>query len=303
MNLATGILFKHLDEGSVGIRIEGELLKKCQKVLLSMAEDFISMCEHEGIWYELGGGTALGAVRHGGFIPWDDDVDINIKSKDFEKLGGLVEKYYPGKYAFIDHTTPDYAQVMGRFVLKNTAYSDRITVDSEHKGFFIDIFTIENVPDNAILRRIHGIICMISGGLLSCRNFYRSRKVYLDILKRAPSVKKVVWTKMFIGFCISFISCKGWGKITRKIYSLCKNEQSKFVSIPSGRKHYFGEMYEREDMMETLDFPFEGHKWMVAKNYGNYFTVLYGHDYMIPHSPKKREVHMVLELKFPDDSK
>ena len=97
------------------------------------------------------------------------------------------------------------------------------------------------------------------------------------------------------------MSCVSWGKLTRKVYSLCKNERSKYVSIPMGRKHYFGEMYERAGMMNTVTFPFEGHEWRVAKDYDAYFTALYGSDYMTPPPPEKREHHIILELKFPDD--
>ena len=300
MNLATGELFKSLEHGSSGIKIEGEILRKCQRVLLSIAEDFISMCEKEGIWYQLGGGTALGAVREKGFIAWDDDMDLNVKSKDFDKLGGLIRKYYPDKYTFIDYKTQGYSQIMGRVMLNNTVYSDRITLNSRYNGFFLDIFIIENVPDNSLLRRLHGILCMITGGLLSCRNFYRSRKSYRELARQNPKAAKVIWTKILIGGCVSFISCVGWGKITRKVYSLCKDEQSEFVSIPMGRKHYFGEMYPREGMMDTAAFPFEGHQWQVARDYDTYFTALYGSDYMTPHPPEKREHHIIFELKFPE---
>ena len=97
MNLATSELFKSLKQDSSGINVEGEMLKRCQRVMLGIAEDFISMCEQEGIWYQLSGGSALGAVRDHGFIAWDDDMDLNVKSKDFDKLSGLLKKYYAGK--------------------------------------------------------------------------------------------------------------------------------------------------------------------------------------------------------------
>ena len=219
-------------------------------------------------------------------------MNLNVKSKDFDHLADLL--------TFIDYRTEGYSQIMGRVMLNGTIFSDRITADSEYKGFFVDIFIIENVPDNALLRRLHGIISMITGGLLSCRNFYRSRKTYLPLARQNPKAAGSIRVKIFIGCCVSFLSCVSWGKITRKVYSLCKNEHSKYVSIPMGRKHYFGEMYERTGMMNTIAFPFEGHKWQVAQNYDAYFTVLYGADYMTPPPPENREHHIIFELKFPD---
>lgn len=300
MNLATVELFKNIGNGVSGIRIEGELVQKCQKVMFSITEDFISMCEKEGIWYQLGGGSALGAVREHGFIPWDDDMDINVLSKDFDNLGSLVKKYYDGKYTFINHTTPGFNHVMGRIVLNNTLYCDRTSFNCEHKGFFLDIFIVENVPDNSLLRRLHGIFCMIFGGLLSCRNFYRDRNIYSKLAAQNPAASKIVKLKMFIGWCISFLPSGIWARLTRRIYGLCKNEHSKFVSIPSGRKHYFGEMYSRAGMIDTISCEFEGRQWKVAKDYDKYFTALYGPDYMTPPPPEKREHHLVFELKFPD---
>ena len=300
MNLSTGIAFKNLKSEN-GIVIEGDIQKKCQKVLLSISEDIITVFEEENYWYQLGGGTALGAVRHHGFIPWDDDMDINVKSKDFEKIGLAIENKYRGKYKFLYYNVPDYGQPMGRIMLKNSIYRDRESYNSDHCGFFIDIFPIVNVPDNAIIRKIHGHLCMISGGLTSCRKFFKNRKLYLLIAKENPEIKKTIYMKLFIGAAISFISLKTCARITNLIYGLCKNENSKYVSFPSGRKHYFGEMYRREGMIETIPVDFEGHQWQVAKDFDNYFTVLYGPDYMIPHSPEKREKHILLELKFPDE--
>ena len=60
------------------VRLSGDLLKRYQQYLLEIAEDIISVCEEENITYHLTGGSALGAVRQGGFIPWDDDMDIDI---------------------------------------------------------------------------------------------------------------------------------------------------------------------------------------------------------------------------------
>ena len=288
MNLATMELFKTLDGGSSGVVIEGETLKKCQKVLLGIAEDFISMCEKEGIWYQLSGGTALGAVREKGFIAWDDDIDLNVKSKDFERLGELMAKHYGDKYTVLDYRLPGYVTPMGRIMLNNSVFLDRTCLGTDYIGFFVDIFPIENTYDNALLRRLHGILCMIVGGLLSCRNFYARRKFYRDLAKNNPQAAKDFNVKIFIGWCVSFLSTKTWARITRKVYGLCKNEASKFVSIPSGRKHYFGEMYARDGMMNTTAFTFEGHQWQVARDYDTYLTALYGSDYMTPPPRKAR---------------
>lgn len=300
MNLSTFEVFKSLKSDNYGIKVEGDTLKKCQKVILSIAEDVISICEKENIWYELGGGTALGAIRHQGFIPWDDDIDINILGRDFELLKKKVYEYYGNKYTFLDYSVSDYGLAMGKVMLNNTIFRDRESYGSDNCGFFIDLFLVENVPDNPFIRKIHGTLCMISGGLLSCRKFYKNRKFLLDLTKENPEVRKTVNTKIRIGRLVSFLSISKCAAITDGIYGWCKNDKSKYVSIPSGRKHYFGGMYKRDLLLPTEEATFEGHKWKVVKNYSEYFTNLYGPKYMELPSEEKREHHVLLELKFPE---
>ncbi len=303
MNLSTMTAFKTLNYNGIGISVEGEMLQKCQKIILGIAEDVISLLEEEHIWYQLSGGTALGAVREGGFIPWDDDIDLNVLGKDFETIGQLVEKRYPERYVFHYYKTPEYGIPIGRVVLKNSVFRDRDGIGVANCGFFIDLFPIENVPDSEVFRKIHGILCQISGGLLSCRKFFKNRSFYHTIAKENPKIKSVFRTKITIGGMIAFLPLEACAAITDHIFGLCKNENSEYVAIPAGRKHYFGEMYRRDSMIATEPHIFEGHNWQVAKDFDSYFKVLYGSDYMIPPPPEKREHHIILELSFPPNSK
>lgn len=298
--LSTAEILRTINYEGFGIKIEGEILRKCQKVMLGITEDFISMCEKEGIWYELCGGTLLGAVRHKGFVPWDDDVDLMVLSKDFEKLRDLAAKYYGDKYTFVDYKTPRFQWPMGRLMLNNTVFMDRNHYDSEHHGFFIDVLIVENVPDNSFLRRLHGIFSMIIGGLNSCRKFYENRALYRKWAEKNPQLRTIARVKTFIGWCISFMPLQTWANITRAVYGLCKNDNSKYINIPCGRKLYFGDMYLREWMIPTVPLEFEGHQWQCPKEYKLYLAELYGPDYMTPLPPEKREHHVIMELKFPD---
>ena len=164
MNLSTFEAFKSLKSNDYGITVKGDTLKMCQNVILGIAEDVIAVCEKENIWYELGGGTALGAIRHQGFIPWDYDIDLNILGKDLEVLREKIYEHYGNKYTFLDYSTPEYGLAMAKVMLNNTVFRDRESYGSENCGFFIDLFLVENVPNNVVLRKLHGTLCMISGG-------------------------------------------------------------------------------------------------------------------------------------------
>ena len=78
-------------------------LRRVQQIYLEMAKDLFEMFDSCGINVTLSGGSVLGAVRHKGFIPWDDDMDINVPRKDFEKLKKIFDDYFHGKYIFRTH--------------------------------------------------------------------------------------------------------------------------------------------------------------------------------------------------------
>jgi lipopolysaccharide cholinephosphotransferase len=302
MKLSTVEAFKMMDTSSDQfVHLEGELLEKYQKVLLSIADDIIEVCEQEGIVYQLSGGSALGAVRHGGFIPWDDDMDINILGSQREQFIRAFTEIYSDRYWIHTYNTPEYGIDASKIRLKNSVSRGRDDVGNEECGFYIDIFYLENVFDNPVLRKVHGFFCMGFGLLLSCRNFYKNRALNRELEKTNPEFKKVFEFKIAIGRLLSFASVRRWAIMTHTVYSLCKNDHSKYVSIPTGRKHYFGEMYLREGMVNTVKMPFAGRQWNVAKDYDGYFNVLYGPDYMTPPPPEQREAHVLFELKFPGE--
>ena len=304
MNFSTFDLFKktsHLNTDGF-IVLEGETLQRYQQILLQMAEEIISACEEKGIYYQLSGGTALGAVRHKGFIPWDDDIDLNLMSGDLPRLAEVLKEKYGEKYVLQDCFDPEYGNVTGKIRLHGSVARSREDVDIRECGFSIDLFPIENLFDNSLLYVIHGLFCMGFGFLLSCRKFYERRFFYQRIAAQAPEVKRIFETKIFIGRLLSFMSVQRWCILTNACYSLCKNNHSRRVGIPSGRRHYFGETYSRDGMIRTSPMVFEGHMWQVALNYDEYLRKLYGPDYMTPPVKEEQEKHFLLELRFPNEA-
>ena len=285
-------------EGAV--KLTGGILKKYQKYLLMIAEDIISVCEEEDISYHLTGGSALGAVRHGGFIPWDDDMDIDILGSDFDRFEKAFLARFADKYWFHTYKKNNYGILVSRVRLRNSVFRTREDAENDECGFFVDIIRIENTFNNPVLRFMHGMDCMGMGFLLSCRNYFHNRKKVLRMAGDNKRLAAVLKTKIFIGRLISFRSLDKWAAKVQRCYSRCKNNNSVFVSVPAGRKHYFGEMYRRSDFVESRKMNFEGHMWNVPKDYDAYLRNMYG-DYMKLPDPQDREEHVVLELKFPDD--
>lgn len=300
MGLSTVSILKKLNlDSDKFVVLEGEVLQEYQRYLLEMAKDIISVCEENDICYHLTGGTALGAVRHHGFIPWDDDMDIDILGKDYDRfIDGFVRKF--GKKYWI-HTwkTPEYGLTFTKVRLKGSICRTREDLYNDECGFYIDISCIENVPDNIILRKLHGVICMGMGFLLSCRNFYKNRKLMIEIAEHNTELKGIFLLKICIGFLLGWCSIQKLASVTHAIYSCCTNNQSTYVSVPSGRKHYFGEMYLRSSFVESVDKKFEGQEWKIPKDWEGYLRHMYG-DYMVIPDEKEREKHVVMEVKFPE---
>ena len=102
-------------------RYDEETLKHLQKVQLMMLKYFMKVCEEHDLDYFIYAGSLIGAVRHGGFIPWDDDVDVIMFRKDFEKLSKILETEIDEKYWFINVLNEEtYHYTWGRLLLKNT---------------------------------------------------------------------------------------------------------------------------------------------------------------------------------------
>ncbi len=303
VGLSTVEFFKTLKSNGTDdlVKLEGETLNRFQAVLLDITEDIKSVCNENNITYMLLGGSLLGAVRHNGFIPWDDDMDLGILSSDYDRFIKCFKERFGSKYWVHTDDTPEYGMTIGRIRLKGSICRGREDAYLDECGFFVDLFRIENVSDNKLLRKLHEIICMAMGLFLSCRVFYRNRDLMRELAEGNKTAEKVFNRKILIGSLLRFASVTKWAQWTQKCHEMCKNNNSKCVAIPSGRKHFSGEIYERQGLCNTVLHCFDGHEFAIPKDYDGYLTQLYG-DYMSIPPVQKRESHILLELKFPGDS-
>lgn len=129
-------------------------IKELQDKILQIAVYIDSLCEKHGIKYYLMGGSALGALRHSGFIPWDDDLDIFMYPEDYQKFktvffnSGDQENYYLQQLSECDGRI-----LSAKLRLNNTTYIEEATREWKiHQGIFVDIFLLHNAPKNNLLR-------------------------------------------------------------------------------------------------------------------------------------------------------
>ena len=116
------------------------------------------------------------------------------------------------------------------------------------------------------------------------------------------SLNQVSRNRRIIGFLCSFLKVETWNRINEKVFQMCKNKNSKYVSIPAGKWHFFGEMYERKKFCKLEEMEFAGIRMPVCSNMDEYMTILYGEKYMDIPSPNKREKHLCWSFKLPEDN-
>lgn len=134
---------------------EGSDLRKLQLRMLEILNEVDKICRKHQIHYWLSSGTLLGAVRHGGFIPWDDDLDIEILRDDYLKLMTILPKELPEKFMLqTEEVDSNYVYLYAKVRDKNSFIKEECVLNQkfEYQGAFIDIFPIE--PSSYILSRI-----------------------------------------------------------------------------------------------------------------------------------------------------
>ena len=233
-------------------------VKDIQKALLDIMKDIDAFCRKYHITYFTCGGTCLGAVRHKGFIPWDDDMDICMPRKDYERFIRGFAKVYRKKY-WVQNVKRDsvYDLNFSKVRKKGTKFEEIFDMDREKAGLFIDIYPLENAFDNPVLRRLHGTV--IDGLLLicSCVRVHSKWKKLKAYTEGNQEMQKSLRMKNILGTILGIVPLHGWLLLTEHISDLCKNEHSRYVMIPSGRKHTFGEMCDRVHYFPPKDTPFE----------------------------------------------
>lgn len=289
---------KHKEQLHEEIRKRGDMrvltdpeLRRVQQIYLEMAKDLFEMFDSCGINVTLSGGSVLGAVRHKGFIPWDDDMDLNVPRKDFEKLKRVFDDFFHGKYVF---SAPNHYLHSGYRCGK--IENPRVRVWDElgrRHGLTIDVFIIENLPDSTVFRSLRGIkseLYRIIAGLVfeyECSGNEGNQNTVLSLKRKLCH---------FAGRLLSFRTSMKWYDALDRANQY-PNENTKMVSIPSGRKHYFGEIYKREWMIEKISMPFEDLLLPIPRGYDEYLRQLYGNYHELPPA-SQREHHYIHSIEF-----
>ncbi len=263
-------------------------INEMHSLLLGTLEFIDKVCKENNIKYSVVGGTAIGAIRHKGFIPWDDDVDIGMLREDYEKFLKIMDsgKYNETKYKCLHYSPlyPNYYYRFAKMVDTTTSLTESNLIKNENMGLYVDIFPF----DYANLKTIKTLT-----------NKPQRFSTFLLLASRT----KYIWNKKFFK---NFVTLPAyiWAKIFGKKYWInkCFNIEKLSNSSPSIFINAFSGCYGLKEVMpkniydETISVPFENIKVEIFKNYDTYLFGAYG-DYMTPPPPEKRKTHSITVFK------
>ncbi len=260
-------------------------IKKTQEESLIIFDAFKSICDKHQLIFMMGGGSALGTVRHHGFIPWDDDIDINMPRDDFEKFKAVSAEMGESFVFCSPNFSKSAVERFGKIFLKNGPE------DRNWRGnTSIDIFVIENLPKNQIHRAVKGAVSSFFMGLAAMSLFYNTRtKKTKEILCQTLKGSIIYYSRLLIGFCVSFVPTVDLFDLVDRVNQHPK--KTGISGVPSGRKHYYGEQFPTTVYLPTVEGVFEGRIVPIENMVDKYLTNLYGSDYMEIPPEHKRERH------------
>lgn len=244
-------------------------LKEIQKLELEMLIAFDKICSDNDIDCYLAGGTLLGAVRHKGFIPWDDDIDVYLRRDDYEKLMNL--KYEDERYEIKCYKyTHGYYFPYAKIIDKKTELFEGGRID-KNMGIFIDIFPLDYYDSRKDKTFEHPFFHKF---LISIIYFIGDRLLY----QKELSIKFLVKFLLRL-FCFPFKKLIVY--LVEKWFTRYKTGDKCGVTITN----YI--LWDAEKLSEPAYYEFEGHSFKSFKNFDYYLTVHYG-DYMTMPPVEKR---------------
>lgn len=255
-------------------------IKEIQQISYGILKYVDQICKENNIKYFLAGGTLLGAVRHKGFIPWDDDIDILMPREDYERFLEIMDKTEHKQYKALHYgeNFPNYFYPFTKVVDLNTKLNESDYVNHEDLGVFIDVFPADGInidKKNKILKKYGKIRTLLT--LSASKRYSKSRKK-----KLINNIGK------FIVFCLTRVtSWKHWYKKLEQFIKKNSLKDSEFYTLYSGA---WGEreIFPKSYMDDVIYLQFKDGKYPAFKNYDGHLTHMYG-DYMTP-PPKEKQV-------------
>lgn len=270
--------------------MEQALLRKVQLTLLEIAKEIRRVCQESGIPFFLDGGTFLGAVRHQGFIPWDDDMDVGMLREHYDTFCRVAPEKLGQDFVLQNwYTDPNYALPFGKVVLRDTVYLEgKKSGRVKENGFYVDIFPYDHVPADPQARKA------LAGRLLKLYRIKLMKSGYRPWKEDGRT--NVVKRAGYLYYQAQALFADG-EKLVRDFDGLASGfPAGDTVCVQDTGIHPF--YFDRACCEDLADYSFEGEAFPGPKDYDAFLTTLYG-DYMVPPPENQRENrHQIVRIDF-----
>lgn len=268
------------------IVLDQKTLRRLQQAELEILLEVDRICRKNHIHYTLTGGTLLGAVRHSGFIPWDDDADISMLRSEYRKFQQAcqtdldTDRFY---FQDIEHT-PGYRWGYGKVRRKDSVF---LREDQEgmpyEQGIFLDVFPRDGVPDGLVMRKVHTFFC------------FAVRKMMWSAVGRKSADTKI---QRWIYQILYLLTKKHMADIYKCLQRCSNQRKTEYVRtltfpLPNRLKGYRREWYR-----SYQNVTFEGYSFLAQSAYKDWLTWDFG-DYQKLPAPWQRKTHPVTMIRFP----
>lgn len=254
-------------------------IKELQQIELTILKEFDCICTKYGISYFLVGGSLLGCIRHKGFIPWDDDIDVGMLRDEYDKFIKVCKTDLNDSYFFQDMMSENNCGlVFGKIRKNNTILSEEYSYHLPfHQGVWIDIFPYDNVSNNKWIRTFHyyNVLIMKNLYIIKCgyKNPHPESKVYFLVYTICKFIGKPFSLKFYINRL---------DKLMRKY-----NHKNTEYAFPFGGAYPKKDTIKKNILLQVERREFNNFECMALCDYHTYLTQLYG-DYMVLPPIEKR---------------
>ncbi|HJE87302.1 LicD family protein [Levilactobacillus brevis] len=258
------------------------LIDRIHQVELGNLEQFITLCTDLHLPYLMMGGSLLGTIRHQGFIPWDDDVDVGLLRADYDRLLAAAPAYLANTHYFLQTPASDenYGLSYAKLLDRNTYIEEKNNVNAARKGIFIDIFPLDRIPLDTSLQREQ----MTKFQLLNTRILFQLRYHLVDNplrkLQSPLSAEQLGDVKAL--------------KAERQALMTTYQADTSLLQVKNlaSQYAYNKEVFTVAEVSDLTPMPFEHLTVQVPRMYASILTGMYG-DYMtLPPKNQRTEKHL-----------
>lgn len=279
------------------VNVELSEIRKIQLTQFEMLIEFDRICRLHNIKYQLFAGTLLGSIRHKGFIPWDDDIDICLIRSEYEKFVQVAPKELSNNYFLqTNQSDPLYYKQHARLRKNNTLMIQKQFMNLDiHQGIWISLFPLDNIKPGTlpgfVQRKVYQLLLITMARINDSRS--------MEACLQRKGLKRQL--KLAIHHITKIVPKSMTDQLQYNVANMFNKKDSEFIShITNGvnKKRYYAYKMLRDDFYDVIEGEFEGHNFPIPRNFDKILKRLYG-DYLTP-PPKNQQKshHNIIKIRF-----